>query len=175
MEETAPNWVVYITGAVKRPGVYEVAPGSRVNDALLKAGGFSSYADPDAVNLAAHLEDGVHIRVPAKNEQERVATYSTRPAGGTPSGARDSNAAVGKSPPASRTFVVSQRDDRIDINKAIAGELTELPGIGPKLAEAIVSHREENGPFEKIEDLQSVRGIGQKRFETLRNLIKVTK
>jgi competence protein ComEA len=169
------DWVIYITGAVKRPGVYEVPRGSRVNDALLRAGGFSPHADPEAVNLASRLEDGVHVHVPSRNERERTETYSASSSGGNLNTGAGSSAAVTNSRPAPPAYSSNPGDGKLDINRALARDLARLPGIGPKLAEAIVSHREKNGPFERVDDLTLVRGIGAKRLEAIRDLVRTEK
>ncbi len=160
----ANRWVVYITGAVMHPGVYEVQAGARINDALQKAGGFSIHADPEAVNLAAKIEDGVHIRIPEKGEarQGEQGAPVTPAKGGT---APQNNAAPGKTQP---------QAGKIDINRASAAELQNLPGIGPKLSQAIVDYREANGPFMAAEDLKNVRGIAEKRFEAARDFITIS-
>lgn len=157
----SPNqWVVYVTGAVISPGVYEVPAGSRVFDALQKAGGFSVHADPDAINLAAKIEDGKHIRVPEKGERAGKEADTPRNPAAFPNGAQPTRAAT--------------EAGRIDINRASATELRNLPGIGPKLSQTIVDYRTAHGPFETTEDLRKIRGIGEKRFEALRDLIVVS-
>ncbi|MDR3279952.1 MAG: helix-hairpin-helix domain-containing protein [Synergistaceae bacterium] len=178
METQAPEtWAVYVTGEVKFPGVYEIAPGSRVNDAVGMAGGFTAKADRDSVNLAAKLMDEAHVvittipvpspgDVPKQSETQRPGNPQTRPdsfAGQTQGGV---------SYP--RQSQESGEISKIDINTADASLLSTLPGIGPKLSLAIVAHREENGPFGSPEDLRSVRGIGGKRFDALRELITVS-
>lgn len=147
--ENAP-WVVYVTGSVKRPGVYEVPSDSRVHFAVEMAGGFSPMADPEGINLAEKLSDGAHIRVPAKGET--AANVS-------------GNASV------SSGAVVP--NGRVDINRATVAELQTLPGVGPKTAEAIISNRETMGRFIQVDDLMRVKGIGPKRMEQLRELVIV--
>jgi len=153
---SASRWVVYVTGAVIRPGVYEVSVGSRVNDALRKAGGFSADADPEAINLAAKIEDGMQITVPRKSAQSRD----------NPSVPQNTNA-----PPSSGS---SKGEGKININRATADELRALPGIGPKLSQTIVDYRTENGPFAAAEDMKKVSGIGAKRFEALKDMVVVS-
>lgn len=160
----AAQWVVYVTGAVMHPGVYEVQSGARIFDALRKAGGFSAHADPEAINLAARLEDGKHIRIPAKGE--RVSEELDTPR----SAASQASAQDGASPAG-----LASEAGRIDINRASAAELRSLPGIGPKLSQTIVDYRTAHGPFETTEDLKNIRGIGEKRFETLRDLVIASK
>lgn len=151
------KWVVYVTGAVRNPGVYEIAPQSRVYEALNAAGGFSSDADQEAVNLAAMLADGVHIKFPRKGEVVRQPSApAAQPARAVPSAPR-SPAASGK----------------ININTASLGELDTLAGIGPKTGQAIIDYREANGPFRRAEDLMKVKGIGPKKFDAIKDDITI--
>lgn len=158
------RWVVYVTGAVMYPGVYEVPVGARANDALRKAGGFSIHAEPEAINLAAKIEDGAHIRIPEKGEARKEEGESAPAAQASPS-----RNAVAASPEKARPG-----SGAIDINRASADELQSLPGIGPKLAQSVVDYRRANGPFKSTEDLRNIRGIGAKRFEAVKDLITVT-
>jgi len=152
------DWMVYVTGAVARPGVYEVSADSRVVDALQAAGGFTSVADPEAINLAARLADGEHVRVPFK--------------GAVPSETIDGEPRRTASKPASAP--PEKPRGKLDINRATARELQRLPGVGPTLASQIVEYRRRNGPFDKAEDLCRVKGIGPKRFEVIRDLVTVS-
>ena len=166
--------MIYITGAVARPGVYEVPPGSRVNDAVLAAGGFTSKADPEAVNLAARIEDEEHIIVPSRGAPPVAQNVgAAQGAAKTPSPPANSptqpNSA--KADKAGKADKKSQITGRIDINRASAAELMSLPGIGPKLSQMIVDYRDANGAYTTPEDIKKVKGIGQKRFEAIRDLI----
>ncbi|OUO94849.1 helix-hairpin-helix domain-containing protein [Cloacibacillus sp. An23] len=152
------KWVVYVTGAVRNPGVYEIAPSSRVYEALNAAGGFSADADQEAVNLAAMLTDGVHIKFPRKGEA--VTPQSSAPAA-------PARASVSSAPRASAA------SGKININTAGLGELDSLAGIGPKTGQAIIDYREANGPFRRVEDLMNVKGIGPKKFDAIKDDITV--
>ena len=162
--------VIYITGAVVHPGVYEVPQGSRVDDAVRAAGGFSGRADPEAVNLAARIEDEEHIKIPARAEPQRAAPSQPK----SPPGTADSPGAPkpAKSSKAGKSQVA---EGKIDINRASASELMALPGIGPKLSQTIVDYRDANGAFQNTEDIRKVKGIGQKRFEAIREMITTGK
>ncbi|HDQ93354.1 MAG TPA: ComEA family DNA-binding protein, partial [Synergistetes bacterium] len=116
------QWVIYITGAVFRPGVYRLPEGARVYQAVEQAGGLTADADPEAFNMASLLCDGAHVHVPRKGE--------TPPSGGTDQGIRQEGG--------SRL---------VDINSAGTTELQSLPGIGPKTAAEIIRCREEQGRF----------------------------
>lgn len=148
-------WVVYVTGAVKKPGVYEVAPGARVYEALNAAGGFAANADQEAVNLAAKLDDGEHVRFLRKGE--------AAPPGRT---------ALPTAPVQSAASAVGQ-SVKININRATQAELESISGIGPKRAQAIIEYRRQNGNFSRVEDIMNVRGIGPKNFESIKDRITV--
>lgn len=144
-QEAEADWaIVHVDGAVASPGVYELAAGSRVNDAVAAAGGLSEGADTSALNLAAPLADGEKIYVPREGEP----TDASAP-------------------------VVSQEGAPVNLNTATAAELDELPGIGESTAAAIIEDREQNGPFATPEDLMRVSGIGEKKYERLEGLVCV--
>jgi len=143
---TAGPLVVHVAGAVVSPGVYELAPGARVQAALEAAGGAVPGADPGALNLAAPVGDGERVYVPMVGETVPIAT-------GSPA--------------------VTVAPGPVDLNQASAAELDGLPGIGPATAAAIVDHREQNGPFASVEDLEAVRGIGPAKLDALRDLVRV--
>ena len=153
------DFKVYITGAVKAPGVYEVREGSRLEDVVAAAGGTTEEADLDAVNLAAKVRDGEHWNLPSLGESS--ASGSAGPAqstGGlqTTAGPESTNPTQGK----------------IDVNLASASELEELPGIGEVRARAIVAYREANGPFASIDAVMDVTGIGPATLDAIRELVE---
>ena len=140
-----------VAGAVVNPGVYSLPRGSRVNDAVRAAGGFSPDADPDAVNLAAFLADGMRIYVPRRGAPtpSAVAVISTASPNSTPS-------------------------ELLDINSATAEELEALPHIGPTLAERIIEYRQEHGPFHNVDELLNVKGIGSSLLAKLKPYLTVS-
>jgi competence protein ComEA len=140
--------VVHVAGAVVAPGVYELAGGARTADAVAAAGGATTGSDVDALNLAAPLRDGERVYVPVEGE-------APPPLALPPGDAPGSSVAPGP----------------VDLNRATAAELDALPGIGPATAQAIVAHREANGPFASIDDLEQVRGIGPAKLATIRPLV----
>lgn len=142
---------VHVVGAVPRPGFYELAEGSRVQDAIDAAGGSLAAADVNALNLAALLEDGQKLEIPYKAGQEPVD---------------DEGSSLQTEEP-----VDNETADLININTATLAELDSLPGIGPTTAQKIIDYRNENGPFQQIEDLMNVSGIGPATFEGISNLI----
>lgn len=159
--EGAPELVVHVAGAVRRPGVYRLPRGARVADAVQAAGGPAGRAWLDGINLAAPLADGVQVYVPAQGE----------PAAG--SVVRGSPADPSRGPGGGETAGSPAPRLPLDLNRATAAELEELPGIGPALAARIVAHRSRRGPFRSVEDLLEVRGVGPRTLEALRPYVTV--
>ena len=144
--------VVYVCGAVVKAGVYELAADSRVNDAVLAAGGFAENADETFVNLAAPVSDGTKILIPTKEEVESgtVAAESIDNTESTDGG-----------------------PGLININTASKEELKTLPGIGDGIAGKIIDYREKSGSFKTIEDIMKVSGIKDKLFSKIKDMITV--
>ena len=153
--EVVPQFLtVHIAGAVKSPGVYRLRQGARVNDGVDAAGGATTTADLDSVNLATLLNEGEQIYIPKRGEKPR--TITTRP-----QLSRDRAVSDG---------VISGGDVAtrlININLASATELEQLPGVGPATAKAIVAYREKYGAFNTLEDLLKVRGIGPAKLSEI--------
>jgi competence protein ComEA len=137
---------VHVSGAVRQPDVYELPAGSIVKDAVEAAGGPTGDANLDGVNLAVELRDQQQVYVPRWGETNPIVP------------------AVGGGGAASGP---------ININTATAAELETLPGIGTTMARNIIAYREANGPFETIEDIMDVPGIGEGKFEQIKDLITV--
>ncbi len=150
----APPLCIHVDGAVEAPGVYYLDAGSRIVDAVEAAGGLKEGAATEAVNLAQVLEDGQQVLIPTPGD---AAALPPAPAS---AGARAAGADAG-------------RAVLVNINTATAEELVTLNGIGEATAEKIIADREANGPFPAIEDLKRVSGIGDKKFEALRDAICV--
>jgi competence protein ComEA len=144
--------VVDVTGAVHDPGVYRLPAGSRVDDAVKRAGGAEAKAELDAINLAARLADGQQVVVP-----ERVAAG----AGG---------AGVASGAAASSTGV--EAEGPISLGTATAAELDTIGGIGPVTAEDIIGFREEHGGLSSIDQLDQISGIGPATMEALRERLQ---
>ncbi len=155
--------VVHITGAVKKEGVIYLKKGARIVDAIKEAGGETKEADLSQVNLAYELQDGQKIYIPNKNE--KVSQYIISTNGET----IDSNGAN----TGNESTSTSKEGAKVNINTATQNELDGLPGIGPALAQRIIDFREENGNFKSIEDIQNVKGIGDSKFDEIRDKIVV--
>lgn len=144
--------LVHVTGAVAQPGLVELPEGARIADAVALAGGVTADAAASGLNLARPVTDGEQIVVPARPE----------PGVGTQDGAGTDDATSAFRP-----------DGRLDLNRATAADLEELPGIGPVLAERVIAWREEHGPFTEIGQLREVPGIGERTFQSLAELVTV--
>lgn len=138
--------LVHVSGAVADPGLVVLVEGDRVADAIAAAGGVLAYADLSAINLADSVSDGQQIIVPG---------------GALRSGPGSSSGAVGAD------------DGLVHLNTASAEELEALPGVGEVLAKRIIARRESNGPFESVEDLLDVSGIGERKLAGLRDVAAV--
>jgi len=141
---------VQVAGAVRRPGVYQVPADARVFQAVMEAGGFTEEADQQALTLAARVTDGCRIYVPRIGETVEGPLELVSPGSG--SGSEES------------TGIVS-------LNSATLEQLDSLPGIGPAIAQDIITYREANGPFTSVDQLTDVPGIGSARLEQLRPLV----
>lgn len=142
---------IYITGEVVSPGVYELSENSRVEDAINVAGGLTEKAVLKNVNLAFVLEDATKIYIPNSSDDENLEIISSEMQNNTS----------------------QNKNQKININKANAQDLENVPGIGPSTAEKIIIYRTENGKFSSIDDLKNVTGIGEKKFESIKDFISV--
>jgi competence protein ComEA len=140
--------IVYISGAVGAPDVYELPLDARIKDLVLAAGGLTADADLDRINLAERLKDSEHVHVPRQGESP------------------DDSAVVAD------TAGVAQAGS-LDLNTASANDLDSLPGFGQSFAERIIEYRTTNGPFTSVEDLQKVKGIGAALFAKIAPLVSV--
>jgi competence protein ComEA len=165
----ASRVVVYVAGAVARPGVYRLPPG-RVDAAVKAAGGLSARADAVAVNLAEPLRDGEEIVVPLIGAEPaaRAAACTPHRRKSARSGSRYSESRARRSP------AKSEPTGTIDLNRASAEELETLPGIGPHLAERIVQFRDRNGPFATLDEFSDVNGVSPKILDGIASLVIVT-
>jgi competence protein ComEA len=160
---TAAFVFVQVAGAVRHPGVYQVPADSRVFQVLETAGGLASDADQEALPLAAHVSDGCKIEVPRKGQPhgDILVTSGDSAAGG----GAGSTSSDGVTPGGSKSVAL------VSLNNATVEQLETLPGIGLKIAQAIVDYREQHGPFTSIDELTDVKGIGPAKLEQLRPLV----
>jgi competence protein ComEA len=150
--------VVHAAGAVRRPGLYRLPAGARVDDLVAAAGGLADDADADRINLALPLVDGERVYLPAVGEEVLPeAPGPAAPAEPAATGAAGTGAPVAP----------------VNINTADAAELETLPGVGPVTAAAIVAHRDQSGPFSSVDDLLAVQGIGEAKLAALRDQVVV--
>lgn len=156
VEEEIPKIAIHIIGEVKNEGLIYLPEGSRVADAIQEAGGETKEADLSQVNLAYELQDGQKLYIPNKNEKIEVYIINENGNNGVESEELEEG---GKK--------------KVNINTATQNELDELPGIGPAIAQRIIEYREENGNFQKIEDLQNVKGIGDAKYEEIKESVTV--
>jgi competence protein ComEA len=154
MPSSTPEPVsVYITGAVERPGVYQVPRDSRLVEVIALAGGFLEGAEIDKLNLAEKVTDGQQINIPGNVE---IPTPQLVIGGG--------GLLVTPTPPVGGL---------VNINTADAALLETIPGVGPTIASRIIAYREENGPFERVDDLTKVAGIGPATLEKIKPYVTV--
>ena len=140
---------VDVKGAVKSPGIYDLPVGSRVNDAVQKAGGLTEQADSKSLNLAQKISDEALVYVPTKGEE--AASQQAGP--GTASS--------------------TSKEKKVNLNKASLEELKQVKGLGGKRAQDIIDHRETNGKFKSVDELKKVSGIGAKTIEKLKDYVTV--
>lgn len=140
---------VDVEGAVKSPGIYDLPLGSRVYDAVQKAGGLTEEADSKSLNLAQKVSDEALVYVPSKGEE---ATSQQTGSGTTPS---------------------TSKEKKVNLNKASLEELKQVKGLGGKRAQDIIDHREANGKFKSVDELKKVSGIGAKTIEKLKDYVTV--
>ena len=140
---------VDVKGAVKSPGIYDLPVGSRVNDAVQKAGGLTEQADSKSLNLAQKVSDEALVYVPTKGEE--VASQQTN----------------------SGTASSTSKEKKVNLNKASLEELKQVKGLGGKRAQDIIDHRESNGKFKSVDELKKVSGIGAKTIEKLKDYVTV--
>jgi competence protein ComEA len=136
--------IVHVAGAVASPGVFELPKGSRVKDAIDAAGGAIDGADLDSINLAAPIADGEKIFVPKPGEGVPPDQGSTGATGG-----------------------------KVNLNSATQSQLEELPGVGPVLAQRMLEYRQKKGRFSSVRQLMEVEGIGDKKYDSLKDLVTV--
>ncbi len=151
-QNTTAEIIVHIDGEVVKPGIVCLPTEARITDAISAAGGLTELADTSKINLAYSLQDGQKVYIPSINDTQ-VETYIQNDAG--------DNVIVQD----------SSSSSLININSATQSELDSLPGIGPSTASKIIDYRNKNGDFKNIEDLMNVSGIGEAKFNNIRDYI----
>lgn len=155
-EETNDETIIVdVSGAVNNAGIVELPSDSRVADAIEKAGGLTAEADTQSINLASKLEDGMKIHVFTKEDNINSAVVSN-------------NATTQYNINTSST-----KTQKVNINTALQTELETLPGIGPSTALKIINYRNENGKFKSIEEIKEVSGIGDSKYNQIKELISI--
>lgn len=149
-EVSSKEVTVYISGEVNSPGIVTVNSGERLANVVEKVGGVTSNADLNQVNMAIKVEDEEHYIIPKIGEVLEVQESIMAENNGT-----------------------KEDSSKININKATIEELDSLPGVGEATANKIVNYRDENGEFKSIEEIKNVNGIGDKKFQDMKDLIIV--
>lgn len=148
VEEPVGEVVIYVSGAVNKPGVFSIAVTSRVLDAITVAGGLTPQGDVSKVNMAQIVKEGMQIHVP-----EKPAELSNENKGQQGANTKDGG--------------------KVHLNTASKAELDVLPGVGPALAERILEYRQTHGNFKNIEEIKNVKGISEKKFEKMKDKLEL--
>ena len=162
IEEETTKIVVHVSGAVRNEGIVELKEKSRIADAIEMVGGVTEDAYMKDVNLATILEDGMKIYIPTKEEVEKQGENIND------SVSKDTNLDIYNNGSNTR-----KKNNKVNINTATKEELDTLPGIGESTANKIISYREEKGNFKSIEEIKEVSGIGDSKYEQIKNLIEI--
>ena len=164
-EESKKKIYVYVTGEVNNPGVYWVDEGSRIIDAIEAAGGTTDNANLTKINLVYVIEDGTKINIPSNKElnTDKEFNYITQ---GSGEGSTDKKEETKEKDTSKSSF-----NSKVNINTATQTELETLPGIGPSIALKIIKYRQENGKFTSIEEIKNVSGIGDSKYEEIKDYI----
>lgn len=152
-KEMGTGIFVHIDGWIQNPGVYEIKENDRVNTIIEKAGGLKEGASIKSINLAARLSDGDKIYIPNREEEKQIEITEVK---GNNTGT-----------------VKITKNSKININKASITELKQITGIGESTANKIIDYRENVGKFKKIEDIKEVKGIGDSKYESIKDKITI--
>lgn len=157
-ETEEKNIFVHIAGCVQKEGMLELSSNSRIADAIEKAGGLTQEADLSDINLAYLLEDGMKIYIPNQNERQE-------------NNEKTKNIPKEENTPSMQIQDTNTKQDVININTATQEELDTLPGIGPATAAKIIAYRKEKGKFNNKEEIKEVSGIGEAKYEKMKEYI----
>lgn len=179
-DEQTARICVHVCGAVRKAGVYELPSGSRVYEAVEKAGGFAENADQSYVNQAQQLSDGAKLVIPTLEQVQKASEDPLADTGGigiveqSVVGSSDGpGAAAGKESGTAQMNPAVRPDGKININTATEAQLCEIPGIGATRAAAIAAYRQEHGNFTSIEEIMRVNGIKEGTYEKMKDSITV--
>lgn len=156
--------IIHIAGEVKKPGIVKIKEGARIADVIEQAGGLTDKANITNINLAYVIEDGQKITIPSKEsieEKENQNEYISSESG---------QGVIEENP---KTNITNSKNAIVNINKASKEELQSLQGIGESTATKIIEYRKLNGEFKQIEDIKNVPGIGNSKFEAIKDNIKI--
>ena len=156
IEEETKEIVVHITGAIENEGIVRLKKGARISDAIEAAGGITSEASLELVNLAYLLKDEQKIYIPKISETNQIIFNNEIPIGIVIDGSTEENSTL---------------DIKVNINTATISELTSISGVGEKTAMKIIEYREANGKFKAIDDIKKVSGIGDAKYESIKDYI----
>lgn len=159
-ETEEKNIFVHIAGCVQKEGMLELSSNSRIADAIEKAGGLTQEADLSDINLAYLLEDGMKIYIPNQNERQE-------------NNEKTEDTAKTENTPSMQIQDTNTKQDVININTATQEELDTLPGIGPATATKIIEYRKEKGKFKQKEEIKEVSGIGEAKYEKIKEYISI--
>ena len=159
VKEGKSKIIIHVSGAVVNEGIVELEEKARVADAIEAAGGVTEDAYMRNINLASLLEDGMKVYIPTKEEVMQKE--------------ENSDYIIGSNNIIENNNVESKKSGKVNINTATKEELDTLPGVGELTANKIISYREENGKFKSIEEIKEVSGIGDSKFEQIKDLIEI--
>ena len=158
--------IIHITGAIQNPGIVKLLTGSRIADAINSAGGFTDDADISSINLAFKLDDGQKIYIPRIGENDLISSVDN-----SYISSNSGTSIVSADNYSSLNSINSSNSDLININSATQTELETIPGVGPSTALNIIQYRNQNGYFTSIDEIKNVNGIGDAKFENIKNYI----
>lgn len=164
-EEISEKIIIHIDGEVNNPGVYELVKESRIDDAIEAAGGLTSLADLNEVNLAYKISDGVKISIPKKEDVKQVKK--------TTSGSKSQKVITSTTAGVVKNEEVASSSGKVNLNTATISQLDTLAGIGPATAQKIIDYRNQNGGFNSVDALKSVSGIGEAKFNKIKDSIEI--
>ncbi len=168
--------LIHVSGAVNKEGIVELKINSRIADAIEQAGGFREDASTEDINLAYKLEDGMKIYIPTKQEKEQQKQQQNQEQGKNQNSDNTENYVTTSSgifTDEQNSNANQEQNPKVNINTATQTQLETLPGIGPATASKILEYRKEKGKFNSIEDIKEVSGIGDAKFEKIKDYITI--